>query len=100
MGWPAKAESTRQAVARATWAVIDREGLAGASMREIAREAGCTTGVLSHYFRDKDELMLFASTLAFEAAAERMRGRLEDGEDPVATLLSVLEEVLPMDQER
>lgn len=96
----ARSDSSRQAVARATWAVIERKGVGGASMREIAREAGCTTGVLTHYFLDKDELLLFAFTLAFESAAERMRGHVERGDDPGAVLLAVLEEALPLDAQR
>lgn len=31
----------------------------GASLRAIARELESTTGVLTHYFRNKDELLLF-----------------------------------------
>ncbi|MBB5539790.1 TetR family transcriptional regulator [Paraburkholderia fungorum] len=38
-------------------AVIAREGYAGTSLRKIAVEAGCTTGALSYYFEDKDEIV-------------------------------------------
>ena len=95
-----RADTARQEVARATWAVVEREGLSGASMREIAREAGCTTGVLTHYFRDKDELMLFAFSLAFEAAADRMREQAQKHTDGRRALTAVLEEVLPLDAQR
>lgn len=50
----------RQRVVNATLAVIAREGLEAASVRTIARELGCTTGVISHYFNSKDELLAFA----------------------------------------
>jgi AcrR family transcriptional regulator len=49
----------RDEVLRATWRVIAREGLDRASMRAIAQELGSTTGVLTHYFRDKDALLDF-----------------------------------------
>src|SRR5919112_6703613 len=91
----ARTDSARAEVARATWAVVEREGLSGASMREIAREAGFTTGLLTHHFRDKDELMLFAFSLAFEAAADRMREQANACPDPAQALAAVLEEVLP-----
>lgn len=47
-------------VSDAAWRVIVREGLDRTSMRAIAQELGSTTGVVTHYFRDRDELMLFA----------------------------------------
>lgn len=50
----------RLEVTEAAWRVIVREGLDGTSMRAIAQELGSSTGVVTHYFRDKDELMLFA----------------------------------------
>src|SRR5689334_21892522 len=95
-----RADTARQEVARATWAVVEREGLSGASMREIAREAGCTTGVLTHHFRDKDELMLFAFSLAAESAADRMREQARSTTDPRRALIAVLEEVIPLDAQR
>lgn len=50
----------RVEVSDAAWRVIVRDGLDRTSMRAIAQELGSTTGVVTHYFRDKDELMLFA----------------------------------------
>ena len=47
-------------VSEAAWKVIVREGLDRTSIRAIARELDCTTGVVTHYFRDKQELILFA----------------------------------------
>jgi AcrR family transcriptional regulator len=50
----------RLEIVHAAWRVILREGVTQTSMRAIAQELGSTTGVVTHYFRDKDELMLFA----------------------------------------
>ena len=49
----------RLKVAAAALELISRQGLKGASLRAIALELNCTTGVLTHYFRNKDELLLF-----------------------------------------
>ncbi|MDJ0734061.1 MAG: TetR/AcrR family transcriptional regulator [Nostocaceae cyanobacterium] len=49
----------RLKVAAAALELISREGLKGASLRAIAHELDSTTGVLTHYFRNKDELLLF-----------------------------------------
>ncbi len=53
-------DARREEVAQATLAVIARDGLDRASMRGIAQEIGCSTGVLTHYFRDKDAILDFA----------------------------------------
>ncbi len=53
-------DERRREVSEAAWRVIVREGLDRASMRAIAQELGCTTGVVMHYFRGKQELMVFA----------------------------------------
>ena len=63
----------RLEVAAAAWRVIVREGLERASMRAIAQEMSCTTGVVMHYFRNKEELILFALhqvTARLQAAIE------------------------------
>ncbi len=59
-------EERRIKVAQAAWRVIIREGLDRASMRAIAQELGSSTGVVTHYFRDKEELILFALEQVFE----------------------------------
>lgn len=61
-----KHSDRRLEVTEAAWRVIIREGLDRASMRAIAQELGSTTGVVTHYFRDKDELTLFALERVFE----------------------------------
>ena len=88
-------EERREEIADAVWRVIEREGLEGTSLRDIAREAGHTTGVISHYFRDKRELMGFAFQLVVERSAARIaRAIREDG------VFEALAELLPLDEER
>ncbi|MEW6476048.1 MAG: TetR/AcrR family transcriptional regulator [Actinomycetota bacterium] len=61
-----KSEATRQGeIVEATVRVIARDGLSGASLRTIAREIGYTTGVVMHYFRDKEELLVAAAEAVF-----------------------------------
>lgn len=50
----------RADVVECAWRVIIRDGVDRASIRSIAQELGGTTGIVTHYFRDKDELLLFA----------------------------------------
>ena len=67
-------DTRREEVAEATWRVIAAQGVEGATLREIAREAGFTTGVINHYFRNRDELMAFA----YELIAEQNDARLTE----------------------
>ena len=65
-------DARREEVAEATWRVIAAHGVDGATLREIAREAGFTTGVIHHYFRNRDELIAFAYELIAEQGHERL----------------------------
>jgi AcrR family transcriptional regulator len=65
-------------VAEAAWRVIIREGLDRTSIRAIAQELGCSTGVITHYFRDKDELTLFALERVFENLLEDMKAYTDE----------------------
>ena len=42
-------------------------------MRRIAEAAGCTTGLVTHYFASKDEILVAALRPSHEAAGARMR---------------------------
>jgi AcrR family transcriptional regulator len=88
-------DERREEIAEAAWRVIEREGLTGADLRGIAREAGYTTGVITHYFRDKRELMTSAFGLLVDRSTARMsRASTEAG------LMEALAQVLPLDEER
>jgi TetR/AcrR family transcriptional regulator, transcriptional repressor of bet genes len=45
--------------------VIARDGLARASLRTIAGEIGYTTGVVMHYFKDRNDLLVAAADAVF-----------------------------------
>jgi len=83
----------REEVAEAAWRVIGRDGIEGATLREIAREAGFTTGVIQHYFRDRDELLAFAARLISEQGAARLQAAIA-GHPPGRQRLQALLEVL------
>ena len=61
-------EERRAELAEAVWRTIANRGLENTSIRNIAEESDWTRGVLQRYFRDKDELMLFAYELASDHA--------------------------------
>lgn len=88
----------RLEVSEAAWRVIVREGLDRTSMRAIAQEMNCTTGVVTHYFRNKQELILFA----LHQVTERLQGLMEQGANRTGCdrLVAMLSSFLPIDQER
>jgi AcrR family transcriptional regulator len=61
-------DERRAELAEAVWRTIASRGLEQTSIRHIAEESAWTRGVLQRYFRDKDELMLFAYQLACDHA--------------------------------
>lgn len=91
-------EERRREIAGAVWRTVARRGIEAATVREIADEAGFSTGVLAHYFEDKDDLIVYALRVSVERAAGRMRRR--GGDSGLETLRAVLGEGLPLDEER
>ena len=73
-------DDRRLEVTQAVWQVIIRDGLDKTSMRAIAKELGSSTGVVTHYFRDKNELMLFALERIFENLHEDMTSSIKEYE--------------------
>lgn len=92
-------DARREEVLAALWRVVQRDGLEGATMRAIAREAGVSSGVLAHYFRDKDDILRSGLELVNRQIAEgaaRVLGRRTG----LAALLDVLSLTLPLDDGR
>jgi AcrR family transcriptional regulator len=89
-------DARRIEVAKAAWRVIVREGLDRASMRAIAQELGSSTGVVTHYFRDKEELTLFALEQVFENVLEDMKTCAE-GQQGIEGLVQMIFVALPLE---
>jgi AcrR family transcriptional regulator len=91
-------EQRRTALTDAASRVIARSGIEAATMREVAAEAGWTTGALTHYFTDKRTLLLatFEASLANRRALRPSRATA----GPAAQLRATLEGALPVDADR
>ncbi|NEP25256.1 MAG: TetR family transcriptional regulator [Moorea sp. SIO3I6] len=92
-------QDRRLEVSEAAWRVIVREGLDRTSMRAIAQELGCTTGVVTHHFRDKQELILFALNQVTQRLQKTMQTATEHARG-VDRLVEMLSAFLPLDTER
>ncbi|MFI1968262.1 TetR family transcriptional regulator [Streptomyces cinnamoneus] len=96
-------DERRHRIAEALWRIACDRGLDGASLRDVAAEAGISLGQLQHYFRSKDEMLLFALDHIGELATRRIRARLEalPGVPAPRTLLrETMTEILPLDDRR
>ncbi len=85
---------------QASVAVIAAEGLSSATLRRIARHAGCTTGALTHYFANRNDLLLATLRYVHHNAGARMLQVTGGSLPPAAQLRAVLEESLPLDDTR
>ncbi len=89
------ADARRAELAAATRRVILRQGLEGSTLREVAREAGWSIGVLAHYFETKDELLRYSL-----ADPAWVMNRFDSTEpDGLASVRSILERLLPVSAE-
>ena len=77
----------RKLFAEAAISVIAEKGLENLRLVDIAREAGLTTGSLTHYFNDKDQVVAAALDHVIETALAQANST-EDGLIPA--LLAVL----------
>lgn len=89
----------RESIAHALWTIVDRQGWARASMREVAREAGVSLGHLQHYFSSRAQMLIFAMDFAADRTSDRVtRGiaALDQPPHPRQVLRVVLVERLPL----
>jgi AcrR family transcriptional regulator len=91
----------RDRIAAALWTVAERDGLAAATVRNVAAEAGVSVGMVQHYFSTKDEMLLFALRWVGEEFAGRITAKiraLPEPRDPYEVIRTVLAERLPRDR--
>lgn len=92
-------DARRQTIVEAALAVIAGTGLEGATVRRIAEQAGATTGLVTHYFANKDEILVAALRHVHRAAGTRMIEATKDKEG-LDALQAVIAESLPLDEDR
>jgi len=92
-----RTEQRRAELIEVTAREIARVGLERVTLRDIARAGGWTTGIVSHYFVDKRELMI----ATFRSRADRARERIDAAVSAgAAALPAIVEAALPLDAER
>ena len=76
----ARRQSARDAIVTAAWALVEREGLAGLSLRDLAQEAGITTPTVYAYFDSKHAIYDAMFGQAAEQFAEFMSATPNSGD--------------------
>ncbi len=84
----------REQICRAAAVVIAREGFAGTTMRMVAEEAQVSTGMLNHYFANRQDLLTQALVHVSCTAQARMRAAIEDVPPGVPRLCALLDSAL------
>ncbi|HUD27972.1 MAG TPA: TetR/AcrR family transcriptional regulator [Novosphingobium sp.] len=74
--------------------VADR-GIDALTFREIAAATGCSTSIVSHYFRNKNELLFGVYRQANDRARERLEAAFEAG----LPLLDCFGEIMPTSED-
>jgi len=92
-------DERRDEILSATWRVIAREGLVGTTIRAIAEEAGCSRGILAHYFNDKAGILGSALVMSHRRVGARMDA-IAATASGMAALRAVMLEALPLDEQR
>jgi AcrR family transcriptional regulator len=90
----------REKIIEATWRVMLRDGIGQASVRKIAEEAGLSPGAMRHYFSTQSELLTFSMEAVSEQFEQRVRKIQFDGTRLLEYLQQVVEELLPLDEEK
>lgn len=79
--------------------MIARKGFAGCTMRMVAEEAGVSTGMLNHYFANRQELLTQALVFVSIRTQERYRKALDGIPPGIARLRALLDSALGEDEE-
>jgi AcrR family transcriptional regulator len=92
-------EARREELVRAAWRVIAARGIDEVTIREIARESGYSSGVLAHYFENKDDLLAHALRLSHQQIFKRYEAEIK-APVPADALKAVLLDNLPLEEQR
>lgn len=89
----------KKQIAEASWRVILEWGMEGATVRNIAKEAGLSLGALRHYFSTQEELLVYAMNLVIERATDRINKIAIQELPPKEKVLHILLEIVPTNAE-
>jgi AcrR family transcriptional regulator len=96
---PSVQPERREQLIAAAARVIARSGYDAATVRDVAREAGVSTGVIAYYFEGKDDLFAHVLRSASRAFRTRLACASDGAETPRQRLLALAEAATPADDD-
>ena len=94
-----RGDERRYEIVEATWHLIGTIGLEKTTMRRIADQVNCTTGLVTHYFASKDDVLLSAIQQMMDKSRARMQEATK-GLQGIVRLRKLVLAALPLDDER
>ena len=85
-----KGKSTSRIV-RAAVRIFGKSGYRGASMTDVAEEAGVSKGLLHYHFHTKERLLIEAQRATFREIYRRFSERAQQGKQGLSAALEVLD---------
>ncbi|MEZ5376876.1 MAG: TetR/AcrR family transcriptional regulator [Acidimicrobiales bacterium] len=95
----AKTEATREAIMQTALEHFALHGFHGASMREIARQAGLSQAGVLHHFKTKDELLIATIDSRDALTAEVVKASISSTSDPLDGMVAVVRDNVTHRQE-
>ncbi|MEV4127378.1 TetR family transcriptional regulator C-terminal domain-containing protein [Nocardia sp. NPDC049707] len=97
-------DERRRHITEAALRLVVEKGLAAVTFRKVAAEARLNIGSVRHYFADHESLVVATVTAAGDRMGQRLARhavpRRPVGEAARRHLIAVLEEIVPLDDER
>ena len=93
-------QDRRAAIVGAALAVMQRQGIAATTVRDVAAEMGTSSGLIHHYFASMDDLVAAAFEDSASHDLEESLAAMRRGHDPVERLARFLATYARADQDR
>ena len=85
------ANMRKRQITRAAYEVIAQKGYYNFTMMDIARQAGVSSGLIHHYFKDKENMLVTLLREMQQNVRESFERKIEDVSDPKKKLIILLE---------
>lgn len=89
----------KQQIAEAAWNLILQQGMEGATVRNIAKEAEMSLGAVRYYFPTQTDLLEYACALIQAKIMETVNGIFQQEMPPQEKILEVLFALLPVEED-
>ena len=90
-------EKKRRDIVKVTAQIISKEGMSAVTTRHIAKRANSSLGILTHYFVNKDEIVIGALNWCDERFLSRLDTMYEDEFLSLDDFIPLFKSLLPLD---